>query len=271
MTLLEIRQLLQKHRILPNKSMGQNFTVDASVYNRMLDYAALNRNDIVLDIGAGFGFLTREAARLCRKVFAVEADRKIAKVLRERLGDLSNVIVIQGNVLGMEMPHVDKVVSIPPYNISSKLLSWLLKHDFKCAVVVFQKEFAEKLLPRVGTREYNWLAVMAYYYAEIELLDVIPSAAFYPEPEVDSTIVRMDPKLKKPFVLSDERCFESLTRALFTNRNRKVRNAAASYLKKEHKMNAEKQKGTVSSIPFADRRVRELTPEDFGVLANELC
>ncbi len=270
MTLLEIKHLLQKYRISPNKFMGQNFTVDASVYKRLIRYAFINENDEVLDVGAGLGFLTQALAEKCKKVFAVESDGQIFEVLTKRLSGLSNAFLIRGNILKIDVPHVDKVVSIPPYGISSKLLIWLLKGNFGCSVIVFQKEFAERLLAEPRSRDYSWLSVVAYYYAEIELLDAIPSDSFYPEPKVDSIIVRLKPKLKKPFPLKDENCFECLTRALFTNRNRKVRNAVLVFLKKKRQNDLKRgEKGF--SGPFTDRRVRELTPEDFGALANAIC
>jgi 16S rRNA (adenine1518-N6/adenine1519-N6)-dimethyltransferase len=251
--------------------LGQNFTVESSVFQRAINYANLNKQDVVLDIGAGFGFLTRVLANNCKRVVAVEVDEAIAGVLREQIKDLSNVEIVKGNVLKTPIPAFNKVVSIPPYQISSKLLSWLLNKDFDRAILIFQKEFANHLVASVGSDDYSWLTVVAYYYVETDLLDGIPKSMFYPEPKVDSVIVRLTPKKPKPFIVKDEAQFKRLAQSLFTKRNRKLRNAILQYLKGKRAMTAEQAANLVGVIPFRDKRVRELAPEDFGVLANAIA
>jgi len=260
--LAETKLLLRKYQIFPKRTLGQNFMVDSPVFQRMTDYAMLRKEDVVLDVGAGLGFLTRFLANRCRNVLAVEADSRLAEVLREELRDLSNVRIVEGDILKVHVSGFNKVVSIPPYHISSRLLQWLLHENFDCAVLVFQREFADRLVASMGSDEYGWLAVLAYYHVEVELLDDVPKWMFYPQPKVDSIIVFLKPKKPPPFALKNEALFKRLVRSLFTQRNRKVRNAISSFLKSEP---------SVVSVPFCDRRVRELAPEDFGVLANALC
>jgi len=269
MSLLErTKLLLRAHRISPNKLIGQNFTVEPSVFQRAIDYANLSNQDVVLDIGAGFGFLTRALANNCKHVVAIEADETIAEVLHELLKDLPNVEIVKGNVLKIPIPAFNKAVSIPPYQISTKLLSRLFNRDFDCAILIFQKEFANHLVAPAGSDDYSWLTVLVYYYFEAELLDKVPKWMFYPEPKVDSIIVRLTPKKPKPFIVKDEAQFKRLAQSLFTNRNRKLRNAILPYLKGMRAMTAEQAADLVGVIPFREKRVRELAPEDFGVLAN---
>jgi len=232
----------------------------------MVDYASLDKGDVVLDIGAGLGFFTHFLAERCRSVLAVELDSKLAEVLREQFGNLSNVDVIEGDVLKVQIGYFNKVVSIPPYNISSSLLLWLFNKNFDCAVLIFQKEFANRLVASIGSEDYGWLTVTAYYYFEVEFLDDAPKWMFYPQPEVDSIIVRLKPKKPKPFTLKDEALFRQLAQMLFTQRNRKVKNAVSSFIK-----SAPTAVKVADSLPFHDRRVRELAPEDFGELANALA
>jgi 16S rRNA (adenine1518-N6/adenine1519-N6)-dimethyltransferase len=241
---------------------------DSAVFKRMAEYAVLSKNDVVLDIGAGFGFLTRFLAERCQKVLAVEADSKIAAALRELLKDLPNVVIIEGDVLKIKLPTFNKVVSIPPYNISTRLIQWLFKKPLDCAVLILQKEFAQKLVAPIGSEDYGWLAVLTYYYFDVELLDVVPKNLFYPPPEVDSMIVLLKPKDPKPFNIKDEEGFKRLVQILFTQRNKKVRNAFHVYAKKESFLASKSI--NVESIPFKEKRVRELAPEDFGVLMNVL-
>lgn len=244
--------------------------VESSVIRAMGDYASLDGDDVVIDIGAGFGFLTRYLADKCGLVLAVEIDDQIVQVLREELCDLRNVQVLHGNVLKIQVPKFNKVVSIPPYQISSRLLIWLLNKNFDSAVLIFQKEFADRLVAPVGSENYGWLTVLAYYYSKCELLDDIPKSMFYPQPKVDSIIIRLRPKRPPPFSLKEESLFVKFTQSVFTQRNKKVRNAVLPFLKGILARNPEDIMTCIERLPFRDERVRELQPEDFGALANAL-
>jgi len=256
------------HRIVPNKSLGQNFTVESSVFQRIIDYASLDQNDAVLDVGAGLGFLTRSLADKCKSVLAIEADAGLIEVLHEQIGNLPNVRIIGGSVFKVQIPFFNKVVSIPPYQISSQLILWLFGKDIDCAVFVFQKEFANRLVASIGSDGYGWLTVAAYYFLEVELLDWIPNWMFYPQPEVGSIVVRLKPKKPSLFALGDQALFVQLAQSLFRNRNRKVRNAVLPFLKGMHTMTAENAEEMADALPYRERRVRELAPEEFGELAS---
>jgi len=228
----------------------------------MAECAALTRSDTVLDIGAGLGFLTRFLAEKCGMVLAVEADSRLASVLRRLLEGLPNVVLVESDVFKVQLPQFNKVVSIPPYRISSALVQWLFDKNFDCAVLVLQKEFAHRLVAPIGSADYGWLTVLAYYHFKVGFFGEVSRWAFYPPPEVDSVIVGLKPRTPPPFNVKNKGLFRRLTQALFTQRNRKVRNAIQAFVKKEHLPQI------ADSIPFKERRVRELAPEDFGALAN---
>lgn len=266
----ETKLLLRLHRISPNKSLSQNFLIEASIFERLAEFASLRRNDTVLDIGAGMGFLTRSLASKCGAAIAIESDARLVNVLREQLADVINAEIIEGDVLKLKVPPFNKIVSAPPYHISSRLLQWLFGKDFECATLVFQKEFANRLVASVASDNYGWLTVLTYYYAEVELLDDVPKWMFYPPPTIDSTIVRLKPKKPRSFMLANEASFKRLLKSLFANRNRKVRNAVMPYLKRSHVFAGEDSVRVDEIIPFRDKRVRELTPKDFGALANAI-
>jgi 16S rRNA (adenine1518-N6/adenine1519-N6)-dimethyltransferase len=242
--------------------------VDASLFERLADYALLDKGDVVLDVGAGLGFLTRFLADKCRSVLAVESDARLVGVLCEELRDLSNVMILEGDVLKVDVPLFGKVVSVPPYRISSRLLLWLFDREFDCGVLVFQKEFAERLVARIGSEEYGWLTVLAYWYVDVELLDEVSREKFFPSPNVDSVVVRLKPKKIPPFALKNEVLFRRLLQSLFVERNRKVKNAVRFFVKGRRGVDVKGLAEAVEGLPFRDRRVRELSPEDFGVLAN---
>jgi len=242
---------------------------DRALLQRMISYASLNNEDVVLEVGAGFGFLTRLLSQRCKKVVAVEVDPKLVEALREQFQGVGNVELIEGDVLKAPVPPFNKVVSTPPYSISSPLLFWLLERPFDMAVLTFQKEFAERLAAPVGSKDYSRLTVATYYRADVELLDYVERTAFYPPPDVDSRVVRLKPKPKPPFRLKDEQAFFELVQTVFTQRNKKLRNAILLFLQRRG-VAREKAQELADSLTFHDRRVRELAPEDFGALTNEV-
>jgi 16S rRNA (adenine1518-N6/adenine1519-N6)-dimethyltransferase len=270
MSLSETKLLLRKHRILPNRLLGQNFMVESSLFPKLSDYASLDKNDAVLEVGAGFGFLTLFLSNICKSVLAIEKDPCIAEVLREQLRGVANVTIVEGDVLKTHVSDFNKVVSIPPYQISSRLLIWLFNRGFDCAVLIFQKEFANRLVASVGTEDYGWLTVFTYYVAEVELLDVVPRWMFFPQPEVDSVIVRLTKRKAAPFEVKDLALFKQMLRLVFAERNKKVSNAFVPFIRSVRGFSAEEAKKLACGLPFREKRVRALCPEDFGELTNAL-
>jgi len=241
---------------------------DGALLERMISYASVSPKDIVLEVGAGLGFLTQLLAERCRRVIAVEIDGKLMGILRDELREMRNVELVHGDVLNTPLPRFNKVVSTPPYSISSPLLFWLLDHVFDCAVLTFQEEFARRLSAQVGSKDYSRLTVATYYRADAELLDFVSKSAFYPPPDVDSVVVRLKPR-EPPFKVKDEKTFFELVRVMFTQRNKKVRNAVLPFLLK-HRIAKERAMKLADTLLFHEKRVRELAPEDFGALANEI-
>ena len=270
MSVSETKYLLRRHRIVPNRLLGQNFMVETSIFPKLSDAASLKKEDVVLDAGAGLGFLSRFLAGKCKMVVAVEKDPRVAAVLREQIKGLVNVTVLEGDVLKVAVPSFNKVVSIPPYYISSRMVTWLFDRGFECAILILQREFAKRLVAAVGSDAYGWLTVVTCYSATVELLDAIPKSMFYPPPEVDSVTMRLTPWKAVPFEVKDEVFFRRMVRWLFTQRNKKLGNALVPFIKSMFKMGDEYAGKLVFDLPFREKRVRELSAEDFGELANAL-
>jgi 16S rRNA (adenine1518-N6/adenine1519-N6)-dimethyltransferase len=266
--LQETKSLLRLYRVSPKKRLGQNFAIDSTLLGEMISYASVGKEDVVLEVGAGLGFLTRFLSQGCKRVIAVEVDPKLIRALGRQMDDLPNVDLIEGDILKVQIPPFNKVVSTPPYSISSSLLFWLLERKFDCAVLTFQEEFAKRMAAPVGSKDYGRLTVTTYYLADVELLDSVARDKFFPPPDVDSLIVRLKPR-EPPFTVNDNKAFFELVQALFTQRNRKIRKAVIPLL---HKKGIEREDATIlaDSLPFHNKRVRELPPEDFGVLTNEI-
>jgi len=262
------KHLLRLYGFSPKKRLGQNFSVNSEILQRLVSHASLTKDDVVLEVGAGFGFLTPLLSGACKKVIAVEVDHTLVNFLRKQLHSLQNVELIEGDILNVSLPLFNKVVSAPPYSISSPLLFRLLENKFDSAVLILQKEFAERLAASVGSKDYGRLTVTIYYRADVELLGFVPRTMFYPPPDVDSMMVRLKPRAA-PFHVDNEETFFELVRTLFTQRNKKVRNGLIPFLRKRE-LSKEDAVELADSMVYSAKRVRELAPEDFGILTNML-
>jgi 16S rRNA (adenine1518-N6/adenine1519-N6)-dimethyltransferase len=171
----------------------------------------------------------------------------------------------------MDLPGFNKVVAVPPYYLSSRVVLWLLERKIDCTVLVLQQEFAERLVAVVGSEAYGWLTVVAWHRVEVELLDAVPKALFYPQPEVDSVIVRLVPWRQAPFEVKDETFFKQMARWLFTQRNKKVGNALAPFLRSTRRLSKQEAARLAETVPFRERRARDLSPSNIGELANALA
>lgn len=172
--------LLRAHDIRLSKRAGQHQVIDPTVLGRMVDYADLSRDDVVLEIGAGVGNLTLLLAQRAGKVIAVERDKRLIKILKGRLKGRSNVELLCGDALRIQLPEFKKAVANLPYGISSDITFKLLVHKFELAVLMYQREFAERLVAEPGSDDYSRLTVNVHYRASVELLDEVPPTAFFP-------------------------------------------------------------------------------------------
>lgn len=249
--------------------MGQNFIVDEQVLEREISYADIGRSDIILEIGPGVGTLTELLVQHAAQVYAVEMDARMVKILSSRLGD--RVKVIEGDFLKVELPAFDKTISNIPYSISSPLTFRLLSHGFKTAVLTYQKEFAERMVAKPGERAYSRLSVATYYYADAEMMEILPPEAFYPRPEVDSAVVRLTPK-RRPFEVNEE-LFFTLVRGLFSHRKKTLKKALFFALSDMFDIESkDKRREIAASVDaeLAERRVFTLTPEELAKICDVL-
>jgi len=243
------------------KKIGQNFLIDKKVAEREIQYAGIDKNDVVLEIGPGTGILTTLLAEKARRVIAIEIDDQLVSKLRKLLPD--NVTLIHGDALKIDfdtLPRFNKIVSNLPFQISSPITFKFLNCDFSLAVLIYQKEFADSMVARSGSKNYSRLSVGIYYKACCELVEAISKTCFYPQPKVDSCVVRLSPRESPPFSVLDETFFFDLTRELFNHRRKKIKNT----------LNELYEYTRFEDVPYIDRRVEELTPEQIGELSNVL-
>jgi len=250
-------------RIHSIRRWGQHFLVDPAVLQKVVDYAVLEQGETILEVGAGTGNLTTVLQQYASKVIAIEKDPALANLLRRKFHGKSNVEIVEGDVLRISLPAFDKVVSSPPYYISSKLIFLLLRRDFDSMTMTFQKEFASRLVAEPGSANYGRLTVAVQHKADVELLDFIPRRAFRPVPRVDSYIVRIVPRHETTHV--DEGFLDRMVRHLFSQRKRILKGV----LKRAMDPSANRSlESLVRPRALLEKRVFQLTTHELENLSN---
>ena len=260
----EVKAILQSMGKRPTKRLGQNFLLDDSVLKRSVAFARLTDKDTVLEIGPGIGNLTEELLKTGAKVVAVEQDAEFCRFLNKRFG--GRIHLVQADAVKAFLPVFNKVVSNLPYQISSPITFKLLALGFEVAVLMLQREFAERMIAKPGTPEYGRLSVGVYFRADCEIVLNVPRHAFWPQPKVDSCVVKLVPR-PPPFKVRDAEVFSRVTQAIFSHRRKKISNSlrtdpsVAGLMKPHHE-------DKLGALPFASKRAEELTPEMIGELSD---
>ena len=230
---------LRKHGIRPLKGLGQSFLVDGNMIRKIGDLAVPEKGGTVVEIGAGLGLLTECLAARASRVVAVEVDSRLTKILREELKALGNVDILEADILQVDFAALGKrlrqeekgtvkfrVVGNIPYNLSSPIFFHLIRYHRQLseAVLMFQKEVADRLTASPGTKAYGILSVMARAYGEpVRELDVPPSC-FYPAPKVHSAVVRLAFRDTPLIPVPDEAFFRQVVRLAFSQRRKTLYN-----------------------------------------------
>jgi len=240
--------------------LGQNFLTDINTAKREVQYAEIKSDDIVLEVGPGKGILTKILAEKAKKVIAVEIDKKLVEDLRRILPD--NVELLNEDILKIDLNKLskfNKIVTNLPYQISSPFIFKILEYNFEKAILILQKEFAERLVAEPGDKAYSRLTVSVFYKAYCEMLETVPKGRFNPVPKIDSAIIEIIPRKYKPFELKDEELFYDLVKKLFSHRRKKIK----TILKNKYRIESK-------DLPYLDYRVEKLDPKQIGLLSNEL-
>lgn len=273
------RNLLSAHNIRPKKQLGQNFIIDPAFTKMIVNRSGILPEDVVLEIGAGLGALTIPLARKAKKVFAVERDQQIIDILKREIlaSGLSNTVIIEKNILTVDIEVLAEnvgrkivVMGNLPYNISSQILVQLVRSRkvVSRAILMFQKELAQRISAQPNCKDYGRLTVMLRYCSDIKKLADAKASLFYPKPKVDSEILELKFKSKAVHPARDEAFFFKVIKAAFGNRRKTLKNSlAASELNID--ANTAKHILECSGIDPA-RRAETLNTEEFVKLSNLL-
>ena len=230
------RRVLARYGLRAKKSWGQNFLVDGRVHEAIVRAAAATSDDWIVEIGSGLGTLTaRLAGSVPRgRVLAVERDRDMVEVLRGEVGDAPSVEILEANALELDYRALAEragrpliVVGNLPYQIASPLVFRMLeaRAHVRRAVVMLQKEMADRVVARPGTKAYGALGVMVTTYAEARLVARAPAGAFHPPPKVDSAVLLLVPRPVPPVAPNAEASYAEVVHAAFGQRRKTLRNS----------------------------------------------
>lgn len=261
-----VHNILRKYGIRGGDH-DQHFLVDERILDRIVESADIQPHETILEIGAGIGNLTERLMKRAKKVIAIERDPALVDVLLDRFGDDDRLDIIPGDVLEVEFPAFDKVVSNLPYSISSEITFKLFRHDFRLGILMYQYEFAQRMVAHANSEDYSRLSVNTHYFADASIIMKIPRGAFSPPPEVLSAVVRLEPR-PAPFEVADREYFLHFVTAVFGQRRKKIRN---SILRNKQVLDTD-IRDFVSELPqeMLDKRPENLEPEELARLANIL-
>ncbi|WP_026582987.1 16S rRNA (adenine(1518)-N(6)/adenine(1519)-N(6))-dimethyltransferase RsmA [Bacillus sp. J33] len=281
-TPVRTRAILEKYGFSFKKSLGQNFLIDTNILRRIVDHANLTEESGAIEIGPGIGALTEQLARRSKKVLAFEIDQRLLPILEETLSPYPNAAIINEDVLKADVKGaIEKefsgindimVVANLPYYVTTPIIMKLLedKLPIRGIVCMLQKEVADRISARPGTKDYGSLSIAVQYYTEAETAMIVPKTVFVPQPNVDSAVIKLT-KRKEPAVkVKSESFFFQVTKSSFAQRRKTLLNNLTSQLPE----GKQKKEQILSALAMAEiepgRRGETLSIEEFARLSDAL-
>lgn len=274
-----LRELLQRHGLRLSKGLGQNFLINPSVCPRMAAACGAEGCAGVLEVGPGVGVLTRELSSTAKKVVSVELDHRLLPVLEETLSDCTNVEIVQGDILKLDLHRLieEKLSGGPvcvcanlPYYITSPVIMALLEGGLPltAVTVMVQKEAAARLCAPPGVRECGAVSVSVHYRSRPQVLFQVGRGSFMPPPNVDSSVIRFDMLPEPPVRVRNEDILFKVARGAFAQRRKTAANSLSGALRLPKGLIEGRL--TEAGIPI-NARAEQLTLAQFGTLSDALC
>ncbi len=273
-----VKRILARNGFHFSKSLGQNFIINPDVCPRMASECGADAESGVIEVGPGFGVLTMELAQQAKKVVSIELDTRLLPILEDTLSDFDNVKVINDDILKINLPElIEKefagmdvyICANLPYYITSPVIMMLLesKLNIKAVTVMVQKEAADRLCAKVGSRDSGAVTVAVNYYAQAQKLFDVKKGSFMPAPKVDSSVIRMNIREKPPVDVPDEKLFFDIVKAAFGQRRKTALNSLSSGLG----ISKEKVASALEKCGFdMNVRAETMTMEDYAALCEAI-
>ena len=276
----ETKFIMKKYNISANKDIGQNFLVDDSVIENIIEVSEIKSEDFVIEIGPGLGTLTSKLVEKAGKVIAIELDKKMIEILNDRFSLYENFKVINEDVLKVDLNNLIKnendknytvkIVANLPYYITTPIIMKLLeeKLNINSITVMIQKEVADRLTEIPGGKNTGAITYCVYYYANAQEMMTVPNTSFIPAPKVNSEVIKLDIRKEPPVHLKNEEIFFKVIKASFMQRRKTLLNGLAN----AGIASKEKIKTILQQLELNENtRGEQLTIEQFAEIANKLC
>jgi 16S rRNA (adenine1518-N6/adenine1519-N6)-dimethyltransferase len=276
------KEILDQYGFSFKKSLGQNFLIDTNILRKIVDAAEISDETGAIEIGPGIGALTEQLARRAKKVVAFEIDKRLLPILADTLSPYDNVRIIHQDVLKADIHQViaDEftnvadimVVANLPYYVTTPIIMKLLtdRLPIRGMVVMLQKEVADRLAAKPGTKDYGSLSIAVQYYTEAEVVMTVPRTVFIPQPNVDSAVIRLIKRKQPPVSVTDEAFFFQVVRASFAQRRKTILNNLVNNLPNGKAMKEQIEISLANASIDPRRRGETLTMEEFAALSNIL-
>jgi len=273
------REILHQYGIRPRKKLGQSFLVDVNTIKKIAAAGRFSSDDIVVEIGAGIGVMTKDIAQVAKRVIAVEIDPQLVKILHDQFDECSNVEIHSCDILKFDISSISNnydakvnVIGNIPYNISSPVIFHLLssRSAISCFTLMLQKEVVQRLVSLPDNKNYGVPSVLLQMYADIERLFDVSADCFYPRPKVESSIIQGRFREKPLFDLTDETFFRCLVKASFAQRRKMLTNNLKNAKFLEDFSVSDLKDALNSAGIDGKRRGETLSLQEFGNLSNIL-
>ncbi|MGX7244149.1 16S rRNA (adenine(1518)-N(6)/adenine(1519)-N(6))-dimethyltransferase RsmA [Enterococcus quebecensis] len=276
------KEILKKHGFSFKKSLGQNFLTEPNILRKIVETAGIDTKTNVVEVGPGIGALTEQLAKNAAQVLAFEIDDRLIPVLEDTMSPYKNVTVVHNDVLKADLVGTTKevfeedlpikVVANLPYYITTPIMMHFLESDLEVEemIVMMQKEVADRISAKPGTKAYGSLSIAVQYFMEASIAFIVPKTVFIPQPNVDSAIIKLTKRDKPAVEVTNEKEFFKLTKASFQLRRKTLWNNLTHFYGKDDQTKAWLTESLTESEIDPSRRGETLSLEEFGRLSNVL-
>lgn len=279
----ETKYLMKKYKIKANKSLGQNFLIDDTVIEDIVEGASIGKDDLVIEIGPGLGSMTALLVEKAKKVICVELDKKMIKILNDRFIADDNIELINEDVLKLDLNKLIKqekeqneikdvkIVANLPYYITTPIIMKLLEENLDIAsiTVMIQKEVADRLIEIPSGKNTGAITYTVYYYCECEKIREVENTCFVPMPEVTSEVINLKLRKEPAVKVENKKIFFNIIKSAFMQRRKTLLNALVNtgvFKSKEEGAEILRKLNLREDI-----RAEKLTIEDFARICNYFC